>query len=101
MSEAIEQLRRLAEVLYIKAKTRQAGDQEMAPIGSDFDMYLSQLGFMPPTAEQMAFDSALSAGATRGVQLGDWFSGNRNIIGLLEEDLSWLHAPAWSTQMGF
>jgi len=121
------------------------GDGEMAGIPLDvreFDMYLSQLGFMPgqyqqpqPQPRVQQDDNAaavnaqldttmatantnsasgdmdgivsihhhhhhqqgLGAGLTTGTnQLGDWFSGNNYMLGLLEEDLSGIHTFNWT-----
>lgn len=120
---------------------------EMAGIPLDvreFDMYLSQLGFMPgqyqqpqppPQAQQGGnaaavngqLDTTMAAAAANtntagggmdGVvsihqqqqqqqslgpglatgtnQLGDWFSGNNYMLGLLEEDLSGIHTFNWT-----
>lgn len=114
----------------------------MTPIGNEFDVYLSALGFMPvddPTASGMSAGAggggggpsagagALTASPTSATgaagggggggdgprfpasananamavqhqtnQLGDWFSGNRYMMGLLEEDLSQFH-PNWNS----
>lgn len=110
----------------------------MTPIGNEFDVYLSALGFMPvddPTAAQLAAaggagpgtgpltaspTSPTSGGRGGGGdgparfaanaahanamavqhqtnQLGDWFSGNRYMMGLLEEDLSQFHPNTWNS----
>lgn len=110
------------------------GDASIA--GSEFDMYLSQLGFMPTTTgfnsfgggagammmdgsgngegmmqaqpeqqqhhqnynlgqqgqEQDGMDDETRAMMAQTAQLGDWFSGNRNMMGMLEEDLSGIDA---------
>lgn len=99
MSQAIEKLHRLCRVLhevaalYIEAKAQQQEDQDMSMVGNDFDIYLSQLGFKP---QQHPSESMFSGGEFRqdggsGVNqappLGDWFSGNRCVMGLMEEDL--------------
>lgn len=152
VSEGIEKLHRLFSVLYnvamlyVEAKSKaQQQDTDMAPIGNEFDMYLSALGFMPvddtsgvpatAAAHGMAgtttsptnasgTDSggpggaAGTAGAGGGAgrfatantananamavqhqtnQLGDWFSGNRYMMGLLEEDLSQFHPNTWNS----
>lgn len=120
------------------------GGGDMAGIPLDvreFDMYLSQLGFMPgqyqqpqppPQAQQGGnatavndqLDATMAAAAANtntagggmdGVvsmqqqqqslgpglatgtnQLGDWFSGNNYMLGLLEEDLSGIHTFNWT-----
>ncbi|KAH9905404.1 fungal-specific transcription factor domain protein [Xylariomycetidae sp. FL2044] len=101
-------------------------DDDTIPLGNEFDMYLSQLGFIMPTtndgsAQNSAGDGmgvgggtgapdiggagggteAATAGgvgddydmmgpglAAPSSQLGDWFTGNNYMLGLLEEDLS-------------
>lgn len=85
------------------------------PVGDEFDLYLSQLGFMPLDedaamggggggggADPGVFAGGLDGGddggdvdMLRNVQLGDWFSGNNHILGLVEEDLSGFNAPGW------
>ncbi|KAI1343461.1 fungal-specific transcription factor domain protein [Xylariaceae sp. FL0016] len=79
--------------LYVEAKAQRPIDQGMVPVGNEFDMYLSQLGFMPidetmgGTGLDMGVDDQ-SRSMTQALQLGDWFSGNNMMMGLLEEDLS-------------
>ncbi|KAK4157365.1 hypothetical protein C8A00DRAFT_40210 [Chaetomidium leptoderma] len=74
-------------------------DQDMAMVGIDIDMYLSQLGFMPP---QFGGDDNLPAGFDAGNadELGNWFSGNTHILGLLEEDLSEFEPRMWGSMGG-
>lgn len=101
----------------------------MAPIGNEFDVYLSALGFMPvdepggagtlpPAAAPLASPTSaegtgrFGAGAMalqqqqqqqqqqQANQLGDWFSGNRYMMGLLEEDLSQFHPNTWTHHGG-
>lgn len=142
MSEGIEKLHRLFSVLYnvamlyveAKSKANQHQDTDMAPIGNEFDVYLSALGFMPvddPTGGLAAAAAAAGGGVGAGPggpltasptsptngpgdgsrfsmnaahamavqqtnQLGDWFSGNRYMMGLLEEDLSQFHPNTWN-----
>lgn len=107
-SETVGNLYRLCQVmtdvavLYLEAKSQQQ-DQNMVPIGDEFDMYLSQLGFMP--VEDLTMGNAGDAsGAVQGqgpvAQIADWFSGSRNMIGLLEEDLSQMDSSSWM-QSGF
>ncbi|KHN94432.1 fungal specific transcription factor domain protein [Metarhizium album ARSEF 1941] len=96
-SETIEKLYRLCQVmcdvasLYVEAKSQQQQDQTMVPIGDEFEMYLSQLGFMP-TEDQAMGSTGTGSGppplSNQAAQLADWFSGNRNMMGLLEEDFS-------------
>ncbi|KAF4508921.1 hypothetical protein G6O67_005242 [Ophiocordyceps sinensis] len=103
-SETIDKLYRLTQVmvdvagLYVEARTQQQDDQTMAPIGDEFEMYLGQLGFMP-TEDQTLTDAPSSRGPPGGngqvAQIADWFSGNRNMMGLLEEDLSHIESYRW------
>ncbi|RYP22634.1 hypothetical protein DL767_008995 [Monosporascus sp. MG133] len=97
VSASVGKLHHLCQVLYsvallyVEAKGQQPADQDMVPVGNEFDMYLSQLGFMPTdqttaNADLGADDQARSMAQT--TQLGDWFSGNNYMLGLVEEDLS-------------
>lgn len=93
-------------------------DQDMTMVGNNIDMYLSQLGFMPQygghavqagaaTPAQFGGNAAGGGGGAGGVpteqfnanwqanQLGNWFSGNTHILGLLEEDLSEFEPRMW------
>jgi len=107
-SETIEKLYRLCQVmcdvaaLYVEAKSQQQEDQTMVPIGDEFEMYLSQLGFMPSEDQAMAQaqDNGGGPPAVNGqvAQIADWFSGNRNMMGLLEEDLSQIESYRWGLQ---
>lgn len=150
VSEGIEKLHRLFSVLYnvamlyveAKSKAAQQQDTDMAPIGNEFDVYLSALGFMPvddasglsaagthggmtgattsPTSAGGAEPAGAAVGGNGGGggrfaaatganhanavamqhqtnQLGDWFSGNRYMMGLLEEDLSQFHPNTWNS----
>ncbi|KAH7136670.1 hypothetical protein B0J13DRAFT_449759 [Dactylonectria estremocensis] len=105
VSEVLRKLHRLCYVmsnvamLYVQAKSHQQDDQTMIPIGDEFDMYLSQLGFMP-TEEQTAVDhlndgNGATAGSSQVAQMADWFSGSRNLLGLLEQDISQIGGPQW------
>jgi len=116
MSRGIEKLHRLCTLLcrvaalYVEAKSaaqrqnelEEEQDQDMAMVGNNLDMYLSRLGFLPlpqeqqyPLNETSSNDLANPDGGDYGLengslgpQLGDWFSGNRYIMGLMEgEDL--------------
>lgn len=84
--------------LYVEARTQQQDDQDMAPIGDEFEMYLSQLGFMP-NGDQTLTDAPSSRGPPgvdgQVAQIADWFSGSRNMMGLLEEDLSQIESYRW------
>lgn len=104
ISAAVDKLHSLSKLLYnvallyVEAKTQQTMDQDMVPVGNEFDMYLSQLGFMPMD-ESMAGTADAGGDMTRNLlqtaQLGDWFSGGNHIMGLLEEDLSNFNTSAW------
>ena len=110
-SETIEKLYRLCQVMcdvasvYVEAKSQQQQDHTMVPIGDEFEMYLSQLGFMP-SEDQTMTNAATAPTTTSGptplsgqaTQLADWFSGNRNMMGLLEEDLSHIDSFRWMQQ---
>lgn len=107
LSHSISKLHQLCQVLYnvaqlyIEAKAQQPVDQDMVPVGNEFNMYLSQLGFMPVDESMANFDvggdglddQARSMAQT--TQLGDWFSGNNYMMGLLEEDLSGISPSGW------
>ncbi|PYI22849.1 fungal-specific transcription factor domain protein [Aspergillus violaceofuscus CBS 115571] len=106
--------------LYIEAKAQAQAreDQNLVSVGQEFDTYLSALGLAPaPNQEGGAVwtsaPSTAGAGAVSGVmrsgnegpyteapmpqtdQLGNWFSGNQHMMGLLEEDLS-VFDPSWT-----
>ena len=108
-SETIDKLYRLCQVmcdvagLYVEAKSQQQQGHNMAPIGDEFEMYLSQLGFMPTEDQTMGNSgSNTTAGpatlSSQAAQIADWFSGNRNMMGLLEEDLSHIDSYRWMHQ---
>ncbi|KAI1778847.1 fungal-specific transcription factor domain-containing protein [Hypoxylon cercidicola] len=98
LSQSIFKLHQLCQVLYniaqlyIEAKSQQPVDQDMVPVGNEFNMYLSQLGIMPTDESMGNFDVGESNMAQTS-QLGDWFSGNNYMLGLLEEDLSGINPP--------
>ncbi|KAK3501071.1 hypothetical protein B0T13DRAFT_447694 [Neurospora crassa] len=147
ISEAIDKFNRVCQVLchvarlYVETKAQQQQDQDMMLVGHDFDMYLSQLGFMPqqllhdqqqqqphatsrsnPAHQQRqhqhggmaapgaatvvtpsVFNADVPAGlidATQTAQLGNWFSGHRHIMNLVEEDLSGFEPRIWTTMTG-
>ena len=113
MSEAIEKLHRLCQVLYkvaalyAQAKGQQEEDQDMNMVGNDFDIYLSQLGFITPQqpldglgGASGSFGNSELPAASQTSQLNDWFSGNRRIMGLMEEDLSGFNPGVWSSIVG-
>ncbi|KAG6072724.1 hypothetical protein E4U16_005160 [Claviceps sp. LM84 group G4] len=107
-SESIDKLYRLCQVmcdvagLYVEAKSQQQQDQNMVPIGDEFEMYLGQLGFMPTEDQAMTNSGDNEAGSasltSQAAQIADWFSGNRNMMGLLEEDLSHIGSFPWMQQ---
>ncbi|KAK3354419.1 hypothetical protein B0H65DRAFT_437777 [Neurospora tetraspora] len=148
ISEAIDKFNRVCQVLchvarlYVETKAQQQQDQDMMLVGHDFDMYLTQLGFMPqqllhdqqqgqqqhansnsnPAHQQRqhqhgsmaapgaaaavtpgVFSADMPAGlidATQTAQLGNWFSGHRHIMNLVEEDLSGFEPRIWTTMTG-
>ncbi|KAF5021088.1 hypothetical protein F66182_6877 [Fusarium sp. NRRL 66182] len=107
LSETMQKLSRLSQVmsnvaaLYVEAKSQQEEDQAMVPIGDEFDVYLSQLGFMPVMDQSMhaaAGDpNAAFAESSQVAQMADWMSGSRNLLGLLEQDISQIGGPQWSS----
>ncbi|KAJ4298382.1 hypothetical protein N0V88_003412 [Collariella sp. IMI 366227] len=118
-SEAVAKLHRICQVLHnvaslcIRAKAQRQQDphqrdQDMTMVGNNIDMYLSQLGFMPqfgggqqqPAVHGAAapFEGDLTAAefnASQANELGNWFSGNTHIMGLVEEDLSEFEPRMW------
>ncbi|KAI1258936.1 fungal-specific transcription factor domain protein [Xylariaceae sp. FL1019] len=95
MSSSVRKLHQLCQVLcnvaelYVEAKGN--GGQEM---GNEFDLYLSQLGFMPDVGMGgMGVDGLDGMG--QGNTLEDWFSGKNYMMGLLEEDLSGINPNGW------
>lgn len=124
-SEAVAKLHRICQVLHnvaslcIRAKAQrrrdpELRDQDMAMVGDNIDMYLSQLGFMPHYGGQSSQGAAAAQfgeggdvagagpdfGASHASDLGNWFSGNTHILGLLEEDLSEFEPQLWSSVGG-
>ncbi|PYH45753.1 putative C6 transcription factor [Aspergillus saccharolyticus JOP 1030-1] len=125
LSEAIAKLYRLCQVLsnvarlYIEAKAQAQAreDQNLMSVGQEFDTYLSALGLAPASTQDGGADwtsapTAAGAAAVPGAirsgneghyaegplpqnQLGNWFSGNQHMMGLLEEDLS-VFDPSWT-----
>ncbi|EXJ76568.1 uncharacterized protein A1O5_01076 [Cladophialophora psammophila CBS 110553] len=112
MSKGIEKLHRLCKVLYqvaalyVEAKVQQQDDHDMTMVGNDFDMYLSQLGFIsqPHPSEGTAIGDEHGLGSDSAVNqapgLGDWFSGNRYVMGLMEEDLLDFDPDVWASTTG-
>ena len=95
LSDQVEKLQRLCQVLYnvaivyVEAKTQQQFDHNMVPIGNEFDTYLNALGLMPldsqPPGGMVSDTSHQMSGI--GSHLGEWFSGNRQMMELLERDI--------------
>ncbi|CAJ0544667.1 Ff.00g037310.m01.CDS01 [Fusarium sp. VM40] len=104
-SETMQKLSRLCNLmsnvaaLYVEAKSQQQEDHAMVPIGDEFDVYLSQLGFMPVMDPNMNTAGGDNNGAfaenSQVAQMADWMSGSRNLLGLLEQDISQLGGPQW------
>ncbi|GAB1312466.1 hypothetical protein MFIFM68171_02676 [Madurella fahalii] len=101
----------------------QLQDQDITMVGNNIDMYLSRLGFMPQYSQPMhpgttpaPFGGGSGSGGGGDVeggmpttafsanwqadQLGNWFSGNTHILGLLEEDLSEFEPRMWPSMGG-
>ncbi|KAK3711847.1 hypothetical protein LTR37_009365 [Vermiconidia calcicola] len=78
---------------YVQAKTMQTSSDTdrmdaMQPAISDFDNYLSNLGFAPPLAVMDSMDSTSAAEQdSSSAFLQDWCDANVSLYGLLEEDL--------------
>ncbi|KAI0425051.1 fungal-specific transcription factor domain protein [Xylaria sp. FL1042] len=113
VSSSVRKLHQLCQVLYnvaelyVEAKAAEG-------VGSEFDAYLSQLGFMPVdvdgggggmmgvqpglggdgNAQGGGVDDQMRAIAQTN-QLEDWFSGKNYMMGLLEEDLSGINPMSW------
>lgn len=104
-SETIEKLHRMFQVMrdvaivYVEAKSQQKQDETMIPIADEFDMYLGQLGFMPVDDQAIDHGTEASHPIPQTTQMPDWFSGSRNMFGLLEEDLSQID-ECWGMQAG-
>ncbi|KAI1420453.1 fungal-specific transcription factor domain protein [Xylaria sp. FL1777] len=108
VSSSVRKLHQLCQVLYnvaelyVEAKAAEG-------VGSEFDAYLSQLGFMPVDVDgggMMGLDAdgnvqGIADQTTRAVaqtnQLEDWFSGKNYMMGLLEEDLSGINPMGWTS----
>lgn len=103
LSKTMQKLCQLCHVmsnvaaLYVEAKSQQQEDQAMVPIGDEFDVYLSQLGFMPMTDQPMSQPTtgAVVPENAQVAQIADWMSGSRNLMGLLEHDWSQFGGPQW------
>ncbi|RYP07504.1 hypothetical protein DL765_009137 [Monosporascus sp. GIB2] len=90
-SQASEKLHRLCQVLYnVAVLYLEAKQQAQAAVGSEIDTYLSTLGLMPADSGGSIPATAGGMVDTSGLgtsQLGDWFWGNTQMMGLLEEDM--------------
>lgn len=90
--------------LYVEAKAQSHGhhDQDMSLTGNNFDVYLSQLGFISTQHHNPCEDMSIAGGNPArdqaSAQLGDWFSGNSHLMGLMEEDLFVFDADMNSSQ---
>lgn len=101
-SQTIEKLYRVFQVMrdvavvYVETKSEQQRDQTMIPIRDEFDMYLSQLGLMS-TEDQTMVDPNVQGQHVQqqASQMAGWFSGDRNMFGLIEEDLSQIDSNRW------
>jgi hypothetical protein len=96
VSDGIDQLCRLAQVLYNVASiyveaqvSRPDGNGRGIIPGEDvFHGYLNQLGLMTRSAELSTLeDTAPGTESTTSMQIGDWFTGHIDVLGLMEEDL--------------
>jgi len=111
-SSSVKKLHQLCQVLYniaelyVEAKAL----EPVNPAGYEFDACLSQLGLMPIDDAGMmgGLQADLNGGPSGGAdsqmrslaqtnQLEDWFSGKNYMMGLLEEDLSWINPTTWPT----
>ncbi|RHZ53966.1 putative C6 transcription factor [Aspergillus thermomutatus] len=125
LSEAIAKLHSLCQVLsnvaklYVEARAQAQiqENQDLASVGQEFDTYLSALGLAPasgvggsrwnpaasdslaarsmPALENSMEGQVLPAGIIPQTQLGNWFSGNQHMMGLLEEDMSLWDPATW------
>jgi hypothetical protein len=106
VSSSVSKLHQLCTVLYNVAVLYIEAAKNQQPVGTEFDMYLSQLGFMPGFNDNNNNNGG-AAGVGSGAehmegvslmpqsnQLGDWFEGNNYMLGLLEEDLSSINPTA-------
>lgn len=113
VSKVAEKFYRVCQVLtnvarlYIESKAQQDQDQEMALVGNDIDMYLSQLGFMPSQVDPLVPSGAMygdggmaSGEVSHGIDLSNWFSGNLHVLGLVEEDMIDFEPRAWPAMGG-
>ncbi|PHH67794.1 hypothetical protein CDD80_520 [Ophiocordyceps camponoti-rufipedis] len=115
-SETIDKFYKLCHVMYdavriyVESRLQLQHDQAtssttaatMAPLGDEFGMYLSQLGLLPGEDQQAVprrqyGDGGDSKGPQTGAhQMAEFLLGNRNIMGLLEEDMSQIDFSHWA-----
>ncbi|TLS22160.1 uncharacterized protein PpBr36_09960 [Pyricularia pennisetigena] len=120
MSEPVGKLHRLCNALvnvatmYLETKKQQKAATQAEdgattyPVNMEFDMYFRDLGFMPPQPsvhpQQQPGPSVLQQQPQQpglgyefgNAQLGDWFSGNLSMMGMLERDLSQFNPESWA-----
>ncbi|RDA94601.1 hypothetical protein CP533_2461, partial [Ophiocordyceps camponoti-saundersi (nom. inval.)] len=102
-SETIDKLYKLCQVMYdavriyVESRLQLQPDQPTGPIGDEFGMYLSQLGFLPVEDRAVAGRQYDPEGQKGGqtTQMAEFLLGNRNIMGLLEEDMSQIDFSQW------
>ncbi|RDA86138.1 hypothetical protein CP532_3054 [Ophiocordyceps camponoti-leonardi (nom. inval.)] len=105
-SETIEKLYKLCQVMYdavriyVESRLQLQPDQPTGPIGDEFGMYLSQLGLLPGEDRAVAgrqYNAPQQQGQKNGqtTQMAEFLLGNRNIMGLLEEDMSQIDFSQW------
>ncbi|KAK3372107.1 hypothetical protein B0H63DRAFT_401547 [Podospora didyma] len=109
ISEAVDRFYRVGQVLnnvarlYVEAKAQQQQDQDMIHLNDGINTYLSQLGFFPDTPfinNTNDGDGDTGMDINQASQLGNWFSGNRHILGLVEEDPSEFEPRVWAAMVG-
>lgn len=125
LSEPVGKLHRLCNALanvastYVETKkqhmaaTPSSQPDGMYPVNMEFDMYLRDLGFMPPHADNQPLQPGPSlaqqqeqhtqqpqqpgfGGEYGNAHLGEWFSGNLSMMGMLERDLSQFSSGVWA-----
>ncbi|RCI17273.1 hypothetical protein L249_3155 [Ophiocordyceps polyrhachis-furcata BCC 54312] len=102
-SETIDKLYKLCHVMYdavriyVESRLQVQPDQPTGPIGHEFGMYLSQLGLLPVEDRAEAGGQYAPQGQKSGqtTQMAEFLLGNRNIMGLLEEDMSQIDFSQW------
>ncbi|KAI0551686.1 hypothetical protein F4679DRAFT_572031 [Xylaria curta] len=105
VSSSVRKLHQLCHVLYtVAALYVEAKAAQPVGGGSEFDVYLSQLGFMPVDEGMTGLQTGVVGlgedGRVEGLgmqasSLEDWFSGKNYMMGLLEEDLSGINPSGW------